>query len=223
MEHLLRNNEILRPSMGSDISDQLLNELQDTKERIEKQKEDWYIVAVVHLSWDLTHSAHIAYMNTIRAKLRKEIPHTPFKLLVWVETDTRTIERKNKENIFKEQERKYIFENLKATDRCYIEFEWLDEQNNQSRPAWIVQFLAPDVFVTHEEYVTPEEEEQVRQQAKEKWIPNTVIINYWDEEKYLWEKSMREKFNRSTTNTIKQVFEQYHENPKYNSFISSNQ
>jgi len=46
MEHLLRNNEILKTSIGSDISDQLLNELQDTKERIEKQKEDWYIVAV---------------------------------------------------------------------------------------------------------------------------------------------------------------------------------
>lgn len=215
MEHQLRHNEVLKPSLGNDISDQLLNELQNTKDRIEKQREDGYIVAVVHLSWDLTHSAHIAYMNTIRAKLRKEIPHTPFKLLVWLEKDSRTAERKKKENIFKEEERKYIFENMKSVDKSYIEFEWLDEQNNASRPAWIVQFLGPDIFVTHEEYVTKEEEEQVRQQAKEKWIPHTVVINYWDEEKYLWEESMRSKFNRSTTNTIKQILQLYKDNPKY--------
>lgn len=215
MEHLLRNNETLKPSLGDDITDQLLIQLQDTKEYREYQKEDWWLIALVHLSWDLTHSAHIAYMNTIKAKLRNQFPWQPCKLIVWVEADSRTLERKNKRNVFSEEERKYIFENMKEVDRCYIEFEGINEQNNASRPAWIVQFLSPDIFVTHEEYVTKEEEEQVRQQAKEKWIPHTVVINYWDEEKYLWEESMRSKFNRSTTNTVKQILQLYKDNPKY--------
>lgn len=215
MEHQLRNNEILKPSLGNDITDQLLIQLQDTKEYREHQKEDWWLIALVHLSWDLTHSAHIAYMNTIKAKLRKLFPWQPCKLIVWVEADSRTLERKNKKNVFSEEERRYIFENMKEVDRAYIEFEWLDEQNNASRPAWIVQFLSPDIFVTHEEYVAKEEEEQVRQQAKEKWIPHTVVINYGDEEKYLWEESMRSKFNRSTTNTVKQILQLYKDNPKY--------
>lgn len=213
MEHQLRNNEILKPSLSEWITDQLLDQLMDTKERIEKQREDGYIVAIVHLSGDMMTSSHVQYMNTIRAKVRKEI-NKPFKLLVWVEADTATEARKNKTNIQNQEERKYMFENLKGVDKSFIQFEGLDEQNNASRPAWIVQYLWVDVFVSHSEHIQ-EDEDQVRQQAKEKWIQHTVVINYWDEEKYLWEESMRSKFNRSTTNTVKQILQLYKDHPKY--------
>ncbi len=219
MEHLLRNNEILRPSLGSDISDQLLNELQDTKERIEKQKEDWYIVAVVHASFDTTHASHIQYINTCKQKVSQRlwVPIEKIKLLVWVECDVMTKKRKNwKENIYTEWERKYIIENLKATDRCYIEFEWLDEQNNQSRPAWIVKYLWVNIMLSHQEhYWSLAEYIWVSRRMKDATWWKVIIINYWDEEKYLWEKSNRAKYNLSTTNVIRKIIKNFKWNQKY--------
>ena len=211
MEELLYN-EKLKPSRPDTVSREILNELQWVKQRIEAQKEDWYIVAIVHLSWDLTHSAHIAYMNTIHKKLRKEV-WKPFKLVVWVEADVRTEERKNKKNVFSEDERRYIFENLKVVDKAYIEFEWIEEQNNNFRPAWIIQFLEPNVMVSHEEHIPREEQEQVRNRVKERWW-ELIVVNFEDQEKF-GIPDMRMLHERSTTNTIKSILQLYKDHPKY--------
>lgn len=210
--HPLYRNEKLQPSLWPDIKNRLLEELQSVKEWIEQQKDDWYVVALVHLSGDLTHSAHVAYMNTIHAKLRKEVCK-PFKLLVGVEADVRTEQRKNKKNVFTEEERKYIFENMKVVDKAYIEFEWLDEQNNDARPAWIIQFLEPDVMISHEEHLPKDEQEPVRERTKERWW-ELVVIGFEDQEK-LWIPDMRVKHERSTTNTIRQILQLYKDHPKY--------
>lgn len=211
--HPLRKNETLMSSLSDDISDDILDNLLETKVWVEEYQEDWWKVAIVHLSWDIMTSSHIQYIQTIIAKLRKE-NIWPFKLLVWVEADTATEKRKEKVNIYSQEERRFMFENIKWVDRCYIEFEWLEEQNNKYRPAWIVKYLKPDVMVSHIEHIW-EDEELVRQQCKQNWIDNLVVIKEWDEMKYLWEESMREKFNRSTTNTIRQIFELYRWNKKY--------
>lgn len=211
--HPLYRNEKLQPSIDWDITNQLLEQLQSTKEWIEQQQSDGYMVAVVHLSGDLWHASHTQYLNTIRAKLRKEV-WKPFKLLVGVESDLRTKERKWKDNVYSENERKYIVENLKAVDKCYIEFEWLDEQNNNSRPAWIVRYLQPNIFTSHIEHIGLDEE-MVREKAKENWIPYTVIINELDEHKYLWEESNRDKYQLSTTNIIRKIIKNFKWNSKY--------
>lgn len=189
-----------------------MEDLQSVKERVEEQKDDGYIVAMVHLSWDLTHSAHIAYMNTIHKKLRKEI-WKPFKLLVWVEADSRTEQRKNKKNVFSEEERKYIFENMKVVDKAYVEFEWIDEQNNDSRPAGIIQFLEPDVMISHEEHIPAEEQQPVQERVRERWW-ELVVIWFEDQEHY-WIPDMRKLYERSTTNTIKSILQLYKDHPKY--------
>jgi len=213
--HNLYRNEILQPSISPAISNSIMEQLEDTKSWIEKQREDWRVVALVHLSGDMLTSSHVQYMNTIRAKIRKEI-WKPFKLLVWVEADVCTEARKKKKNVQSEEERRYMFENLKWVDKAYIEFESIGEQSNDKRPAWIVQYLMPDVMVSHEEHIWDSEPE-VREQVKEKIWWELIVVNYWYEEKYLWEKSMREKFNRSTTNTIKQILQLYKGHPKYDS------
>lgn len=210
--HPLYRNDKLQSSLWPDIKNRLLEELQDVKERIEAQQDDGYLVAVVHLSGDLTHSAHIAYMNTIHQRLRKEVKR-PFKLLVWVEADSRTEQRKNKKNVFSEEERKYIFENLKVVDKAYIEFEWLEEQSNQTRPAWIIQFLEPDVMISHEEHIPLEEQQLVRERVKERWW-ELVVIGFEDQEK-MGIPDMRKLYERSTTNTIKSILQLYKDNPKY--------
>jgi len=210
--HPLNRNEKLAQSSPETVSEQLLEELQDVKERIEAQQEDGRLVTVVHLSGDLTHSAHVQYMNTIHAKLRKEL-NRPFKLVVWVEADQRTQVRKNKTNVYNQEERKFIFQNLKPVDLAYIQFEHLDEQTNDKRPAGIIQFLQPDVMISHQEHIPLEEVEQVQERMKAQW-GDLVVIWYWDEEK-LWIESMREKRQRSTTNTIKQILQLYKDHPKY--------
>ena len=222
-EHPLRYNEILRSSIDTEISDQLLENVLQTRMSIEEYQEDWYKVAIVHLSWDLMTSSHIQYIQTIIAKLRKEMHWKPFKLFVWVEADVCTQHRKNKKNINSEEERRFMFENIKWVDKAYIEFEWLSEQNNHARPAWIVKYLKPDIMISHEEHVPKSEQDLLKDNVKQAIWWEAVIINYWDEEKYLWMPSMREKFNRSTTNTLRQIFEMYYDNPKYNRFISSNE
>jgi glycerol-3-phosphate cytidylyltransferase-like family protein len=85
--------------------------------------------------------------------------------------------------VFDQEERKYIFENLKVVDKAYIEFEHLDEQNNDARPCGIIQYLAPDVMVSHEEHIPLEDEKQVddRLQAMGSQLMN---IHYGDQEQY---------------------------------------
>lgn len=211
MENLLHHPK-LQQSRPDTVAKELLQELVGVKERIEQQQQEWFIVAVVHLSGDLTHSAHIALMNTIKKKMQ-EYSDVPCKILVWVESDERTEARKNKKNVFNEQERKYIFENLKVVDKAYIEFEHLDEQTNDKRPCWIVQYLAPDVMVSHEEHIPPEEEQQVKERLQAMWS-DLVVVHYWDQEKY-WEVDYRVSHNRTTTNTVKQILALYKDHPKY--------
>lgn len=214
----VRSNEILQPSLWDDITDALLENLVETKEWIDQQREEWYVVAIVHLSGDMMHSSHVQYMNIIRAKLRKEIGR-PFKLLVGVEADSRTEDRKGKKNVQSQEERAYMFSNLRAVDKVYIEFEWVDEQTNDYRPAWIIQYLMPDVLVSHEEHIWSDED-KVRSQVKDKMGGELVVIHIGDEVKYLEEESMREKYNRSTTNTIIQILSMYKDHPKYNTLLT---
>jgi len=172
------------------------------------------MVAVVHASFDLCHASHTQYLNTIRWKITQDLWTDKFKLLVWVESSIMTRKRKWKDNIYNDEERQYILSNLKSVDRCYVEFEWIDEQNNNARPAGIVQYLMPDIFVSHSEHIW-NDEEKVRQQAKEKWITHTVIIHDGDEKKHLWEEDLRQKHNISTTNIIRKIIKNFKWNSKY--------
>jgi hypothetical protein len=54
--HHLNRNEKLAQSSPETVSEQLLEELQDVKDWIEEQQEDGRLVAVVHLSGDVTHA-----------------------------------------------------------------------------------------------------------------------------------------------------------------------
>lgn len=196
------------------ISHEIVNLLIETKQRLEQQQEDQFPVALVHLSWDLTHASHVQYIQTIIEKLRRTYWY-PHKLLVWVEADLCTMERKWKENIYNERERKYIFEHIKGVDRAYIEFEHPTlEQNNDARPAHIVRYLSPDVLVSHEEHIPPSDQEKVRQRCKE-YLMDLLVIQEWDEMEYLRQHPIREKHNRSTTNTVKQVLKKYKDHPRY--------
>lgn len=208
----LNRNEKLAQSSPETVSEALIEELQDVKDWIVKQQEDGWLVAVVHLSGDLLHSAHVQYLNTIHAKLRKELGR-PFKLVVGVEADQRTEARKNKTNVYNQEERKLIFENLKPVDLAYIQFEHLDEQTNDKRPAGIIQFLQPNVLVSHSEHIPPEEVEQVQARMKAQW-GDLVVVEFWDQEKY-WLIDARVIRERSTTNTIKQILQLYKDHPKY--------
>lgn len=212
MEELLYHPK-LQQSRPDTVKESLLTELQSVKERVEQQKQQGYIVAVVHLSGDLTHSAHIALMNTIRKRMEQEV-NKPFKILVGVESDDRTEARKNKKNVFAEEERKYIFENMKAVDKAYIEFEHIDEQTNDKRPCGIIQYLEPNIMVSHEEHIPNEEEQEVRERLQAMGS-DLMVIQYDDQEKY-GEHDFRISHQRTTTNTIKQILSLYRDHPKYN-------
>lgn len=95
-------------------------------------------MVLVHLSGDMMHSAHIQYMEVIRAKVRDRlsVPSEDIKLVVGVEADSRTMQRKGKSNINPEDERRYNFAHLKAVDHAYIEFEGVvSSGENEERPA----------------------------------------------------------------------------------------
>jgi glycerol-3-phosphate cytidylyltransferase-like family protein len=199
----------------------LLEQLLDTKDLIEKRKREGHTVALVHLSWDLMHSSHIQYMNTIRAKLqqRLKLDDKNIKLIVWVEADSRTMQRKKKENVNKEGERVYSFWNIKAVDHAFVEFEgvmW--EMENEERPAWIVKYLDPSILVWHQEHLNSFTDYLwiCRRLKANNSDSKCLVINYWDTQKYLLEDEVRSKYNRSTTNTIKQIFDLYRNNAKYN-------
>lgn len=213
------NNKKLKPSLWPDVTQEHLMQLLETKDIIDMWKREWFIVWLVHLSWDVTHGSHLQYVNTIRAKMitRLWLLDKQVKLIVGVESDSRTQMRKNKANIYNEQERAYIFGNLKAVDHSYIEFEWVVwPMQNEPKPAWIVKYLEPNYMISHQEHVDNLTDyiAMSKRMMKDNW-GRVMVINYWDDQKYLGIESFRDKFNRSTTNTIRQIFNSYRWNAKY--------
>ena len=87
---------------------------------------------------------------------------------------------------------------------------------NEERPVWIVKYLDPDIMISHQEHISTFADYLWVSRRLKAQNPQAkvMVINYWDE-KLLNEEPMRDKFGRSTTNTIKQIFSLYSNNPKY--------
>lgn len=212
--HKLRESIYLKPAIKGDVSDALLDQLVDTKDRIREQQNQGFKVGVVHLTGDMMHASHIQYMNSIKRKMEDKY-WRKVKLLVGVEMDTRTKIRKEKENIDVEQERRYMFENLKSVDKAYVELSNVTKGENEPKPAGVTKYLWADVFITHEEYINNMKDYlQVAREYKKATNWQTMVIKY-DEHKRLWEESMSKKFWASTTKKLVKIFKEYKGNPKY--------
>lgn len=216
MEHLLLQDKTLAKSNPSQVSKEILDLLQTTKEQVEQRKEEWYKIAVLHITADLLHCGHVSYIQEVNRKLR-EFLQTPYKLLVWVESDIVSKYRKDKINIYNDEERLYIMDNIKWVDKAFISFSNATENSKEDRPYWVTKYLEPDVLVSHEEYFpTQELEEETKSKMQEIWGDFLCI-----KESERLELSIRDRIWRSTTSTIKQILETYKDHPKYKSFISS--
>ena len=213
--HDAYRDEKLSKSIQPWISNRLVEWLQKTKEDIAIAKNEWNKVAVLHITADLLNSSHVQRINMAKAKLISLFWEN-VKLFVWVEADIVTTQRKNwKRNIYNEDERFYMLENMKSVDWAFISFSWAEWDNKEQRPYGTTLFLEPDVLVLHEEYAPTAED----------WVPiDTVMKQYWwsllriteaEKEGLLWEKSFRHELWRSTTNTISQILRMYKWNKKY--------
>lgn len=181
-----------------------------TKKQMDIYRDLWHRIAVVLVTGDLTNASHVQYIKHVRATIEQAIWDN-FKLFVWVESDWTTEMRKEKQNTYSEDERKYIFENMKPVDHAFVSFS-----NNEKRPYGSTQFLQPDVYLSHEEYYPNlVGADEVDERTKEWWW-RFIVVQEEGKEELLWEMSRREWIGRSTTNTILSLFELYHDNPKYN-------
>ena len=186
-----------------------IKQLIETKNKIREIQSEWWKVAVLLVTGDLTNAAHVQYINTAK-KAIVDILWEDAKLFVWVESDWTTRLRKNKDNVYSDIERKYIFWNLKSVDHSFISFS-----NGEKRPYWSTQYLQPDLLVSHEEYFPNMEwSEEVRGKTAEWWWGFHVVKNTDTLEDSGYK--FRDELGRSTTNTIKQIFSLYLDNPKYN-------
>lgn len=218
MEHILLSNNILSKSNPSQVSKKILDLLQTTKEEADKYREEWFKIAVLHITADLLHCWHVDYIKEVNRRLR-EVLWEPYKLFVWVESDVVSKNRKDKVNVYNEDERCFIMDNIKWVDKAFISFSNATENSKEDRPYWVTKYLEPDILVSHEEYFpTKDMEDETRRKMQEIWWDFLCI-----KELERLEVSLRDKLSRSTTNTIKQVLTLYKDNPKYNSFVSSQQ
>lgn len=206
----------LKKSIHDMVDEKTIEQIVATKSIISDLQDEWKKVAILLVTWDVTNASHIQYINTAR-KAMIDILWPDAKLFVWVESDWTTMMRKNKQNIYSDIERKYIFQNLKWVDHAFISFS-----NNEKRPYWSTIYLDPDLLISHEEYFPHMRwVDDVARKLKEQWSKFHVVRyddTIADEESWI---KFRENLDRSTTNTIKQIFALYSDNPKYNERLSS--
>ena len=201
----------LDKSVHSWVTKEIIEQIVSTKDLITNLQWEGNKVAVLLVTGDVTNASHIQYINTAREAML-DILWDKSKLFVWVESDWTTEMRKHKRNIYSDIERRYIFHNLKGVDHAFISFS-----NNEKRPYWSTMFLYPDLLISHEEYF-PDLEwfDDVSDRLETIWS-QFHIVRYTDGviDELSWMK-FRDDLWRSTTNTIKQIFDLYIDNPKYN-------
>lgn len=176
-------------------------------DRIKKQvcewKKQWFFTAIVCLTGDLLHPAHIAYIKTIRKKIEKKfnLEDGKIKLIVWLEHESRTLIRKWKKTVLTSEERKYQWKHIKGVDDVYIRLTSIDLYPSD----WML-YIHPDVWVSHQDYF--DFNRYLRVSRKLRWICKALIINFDDPNKLLEEWNIREKFNISTTAIIERIIQQ---------------
>lgn len=205
----LHKKRVIDSTNAYNIDEDVVDELIRAKEIRDEWKDDWYNVAVLNITADLLNAPHIQYIQLVNAQLH-EILNYPHKLMVWVEYDGTTEQRKWKHNIYNHRERQYIMQNIKWVDHAFINWS-----NWEQRPYPTNEYLSPDVLVSHKEYYPTEESMEYAKQAMEKrdWL--FLVVDDINKPRLLNQENMRDKWERSTTNTIKQIIKMYRYNPKY--------
>ncbi len=170
--------------------------------KIAKWNREWYLTAIVHLTGDLAHPGHIAYIQTIRKKIADKfnISDEDIKLIIWLEDENRTVKRKWKKPILNNEERQYQRENIKWVDAVYIRNIPMNLY-----PSDIACYLDVDVFVSHEEYFDFNKYLRVSKKLRRmNFKTKTMIIKNLDVKKYLW-KDIRNENNLSTTWIVERI------------------
>jgi hypothetical protein len=200
------------------LNDIDLKQYENIKKQIEELKNQWYIVAIVHMTGDLTHAGHIEYIQTIRKKLaQRGISDDKIKLFVWIEKDERTMKRKWKRPILDTETRKFTFENIKWVDWAYVwdlpfskEEYKLQKQDKLSwkrktkHPSDLAIYLQPDIFIAHEEHINNKsKEDRVREKLNQVWVAFLPIYTK-DTPELLWHNLRIEK-GITTTNIVKRI------------------
>jgi cytidyltransferase-like protein len=184
------------------ISQTVLDSVQWAKDYADENRE-MNKIALVCITWDLTHIGHIDYINTINKQLR-ELLWEPYKLLVWVEADEVSELRKNKTPIYSQEERRDIFQALKWVDHAFISYSEQDWLLPETRPYASTLFINPDVFVSHEEHFDDSQTifDTVTKLDGRKFL---LIGDYSRGDREM----LRYKYGRSTSNTILSIIQQH--------------
>jgi len=188
----------------SQVWEEVVRSVENAKRYAEERHEVADKVAIVCMTWDLTHVWHIDYIKEIRRRLQEK--YWPWvKLMVGVEADIVSAIRKNKTPIYSQEERRIIFSHIKGVDHAYISFSDQSWDIPETRPYGSTIYIKPDVFVSHSEYYyDPDVIRATVNKCKEHGMDFLLI-----EEDKRPTTSYREQFNRSTTNTIKSILEQH--------------
>lgn len=165
------------------VSNDLLRELMDLKERIVEYKKQWKTVVVVNACWDLFHPGHATYLEVIEKKISSFywLKREEFVLIVWVEDDVRIKKRKwEKRPIIPAAARKYMIMNQKQVNDSFI----YPDLKEDRRPSDLAFYYKPDVFILHEEHIdTGIKAEKVRRKLKAWWIKFT-LVRFKDKKKH---------------------------------------
>lgn len=176
--------------------------IQSAKDYADQHREDNKI-ALVCITWDLTHVWHIDYIDQINNNLVKILWDQPYKLMVGVEADETSVLRKGKAPIYSEEERRIIFQALKGVDYAFISNSEQDWLLPETRPYATTIYIDPDVFISHEEYY-PTSTDIFKTVDK---LDGRKFLLMWDNK---WEgELLRKKFDRSTSGTIKSIINQH--------------
>ena len=203
--HKRRYEKLLARAVA--VEEYITSELKKIKQKIEEEQAKWKKVAVVCMTGDLAHPAHIAYIKTAREKIKQKfnLKDEDLFLIVWLEDENRTQKRKWKRPILNNEERKYQWKHIKWVDEVFIR-----NVDEDLFPSDLILYLNPDFWISHEEYFD-RFGKYLRVSRKLKywtfWKTKAIIIGYKDPDKYLQEGDIRKKWDLSTTNIVRRILE----------------
>ena len=184
----------------------ITDEIKQTRKQIIEYQKQWYKVAIICLTGDLMHPAHISYIKTAIEKIKQKFNLTDknIKVIIWLEDEKRTLKRKWKLPILSNQERKYQRLHLKFVDNVFI---WNIDLDHY--PSDLMLYLKPDFRISHQEYFDFWKYLRVSRKLKygTKWKTKAIIVKFDDPDKLLPEWNIRKKRNLSTSNIVKRILD----------------
>jgi len=179
------------------------DEIKKVKSVVEKAQKEGKKVLIICMTWDLMLPWHINYVKAWIEKVKKKfnLKDDELFVIVWLEREKRTLKRKWKLSILRDEEKKY-----QRRANKYVDYVFTRDIDINLYPSDLMLYIEPDYRISHQEYFDFWRYLRVAKKLI-RWTNSKtkpIVVTFEDQRK-LPEWNVRERRNISTSNVVKRA------------------